>query len=59
MINRPIHIPSVATELIGIPCLTDMYPKYVNITKPEKKLVKQFTAVVIKQSLKTEQKQIE
>lgn len=28
-----------------------MKPKYVKITKPEKKLVKQFTAVVIKQSL--------
>lgn len=46
-----VILPSVATMLIGRPCLCDMNPKYVNITKPEKKLVKQFTAVVIIQSL--------
>lgn len=43
--------PSVATVLMWTPCLCDMKPKYVKITKPEKKLVKQFTAVVIRQSL--------
>jgi hypothetical protein len=34
-----------------MPCLCDMKPKYVKMTNPEKKLVKQFTAVVTRQSL--------
>lgn len=45
------HIPSVATSLIWMPCLCDMKPRYVKMTKPEKKLVKLLTAVVTRQSL--------
>lgn len=51
-------LPSVATELIGTPCLCDMNPKYVNITNPEKNDVKQLTAVVTKQSLKVQRDEI-
>jgi hypothetical protein len=34
-----------------MPCLYDIKPRYVKMTKPEKKLVKQLTAVVTRQSL--------
>lgn len=45
--------PSVATSLMSLPAINDIYPKTEKMTKPERKLVPELTKLVMMASLVT------